>query len=212
MDPITLLAEQRALVERLRKEASDAQRRLDVALAEERAMLRLWEVVSGNPVDSSGMAGVVQGVATVPDNAPQKRRGGGRRPGAITRHWQHVLAHLYGRGPVPYSVIADEVGRVTGRQIESGSVRDRVRSMIKMGFISGNPSSGFQVTEAAAEKFGFRNDETPDAATPGASTSDGPEAELEGSLAAQHPAANRESVGSNPTRSAPFRRELLSGT
>lgn len=163
MDAKTLLHEQRQLVEKLRKEAAEVQRRLEMAAAEERAMLRLWEVVSSE--DAPPVQGSVEPMKTA-HSGEKRRRSGGRPPGAITKNWQDVLRQLYGQASLPYSVIAHEVMRVTGSQIEPSSVRDRVRAMVRMGFMSGDAATGFTVTEAAAQRFGFRNNEGPTEAGP----------------------------------------------
>jgi hypothetical protein len=81
-------------------------------------------------------------------------RRGGKPKGAISPAWRSVLARLYDRGPKAYHdfLAAAQTLEIT---TNPSAVRDRVRALAEMGFLSGNPSEGFIVTEEAATRFGF---------------------------------------------------------
>ena len=97
-------------------------------------------------------------------------------------------------GRTPKEVF-DAIEIIEGEGMSADLVRTNLWRLAKRGVIESQNSRYWRPESERPEK------KTPGAATPGV-VEHGPEAELEGSLAAQHPAANRESVGSNPTRSA----------
>lgn len=83
------------------------------------------------------------------------RRGGGRRPGDISKDWRQILGRVYAMGvPVGYEQIMGAAAAL-GNELADSSVRDRVRNMVKTGLMAGDAKEGFVVTEDAAERFGF---------------------------------------------------------
>ncbi len=82
-----------------------------------------------------------------------KRRG--RSPGAISKVWRTILKDVYlAGGRHSYDDIYAIAVR-HGVKVSIGAVRDRVRSMVKKGLMSGEASSGFVVLESTADRFGF---------------------------------------------------------
>lgn len=85
----------------------------------------------------------------------------GRRPGDISHTWREILEELYRLGsPQSYNDIAN-AALILGHELQLASVRDRVRSLVKAGFMDGNPDAGFIVTNDAAERFGFAKENEP---------------------------------------------------
>lgn len=89
-----------------------------------------------------------------------KERRGGRQPGAISHHWQDILRHLYG---VTFDVAyaAQVVMNTNGKIIRAGELKRQLETYLAQGYVSRGIMAGhYQVTDAAAEKFGFSSPKT----------------------------------------------------
>lgn len=87
--------------------------------------------------------------------SPAVRKGGGRRAGDISKEWREILSEIYKQGlPQTYENIAD-IAEILGSNAQLSSVRDRVRHLLKSGFLSGDVENGFIATQDAVERFGF---------------------------------------------------------
>ena len=93
-----------------------------------------------------------------PGNARASGRSSGRQPGSISADWQAVLRAMNATAqPHFYLSIADIAAR-NRINASPGSVRDRVRNFVKSGFLVGTPETGFTVTQAAIDRFGFQKE------------------------------------------------------
>lgn len=186
-----------ALEHLIRSEEAELERLRILIAAQEAKVAALREAASLRPAAASKRNGV---------GSPRS----GKPKGAISAQWKDTLAALYSYQPKvwSYNDIKGCFDHVNKQNLNIASVRDRVRSLVDSGLMQGSAESGFEVTEGAARKYKFKKVEASGAATPEASNARGPEAESEGrQTAAQHPAANREGVGSNPTGSVPVHRQ-----
>jgi hypothetical protein len=96
-----------------------------------------------------------------PSQGRSARKGGGRRPGDISQVWRSILRGVYQLGePVDYAMI-QMIAQDQGQNIETSSVRDRVRNLVKTGLMYGDVQTGFTVTEDAAERFDFAKKNEP---------------------------------------------------
>lgn len=79
----------------------------------------------------------------------------GRTKGAISKEWRAVLAEVFKSNTyLSYEEIHD-IAVHLGNDVALGSVRDRVRNMVKTGLLEGDPEVGFCVTDEAVERFEF---------------------------------------------------------
>ncbi len=93
----------------------------------------------------------------------------GKPKGAISEAWRNALRRIHSTGTrLSYDAIAELYSFGTGETANMASVRDRIRSMVKSGLIDGNPQEGFTVTEDAAKRFGFANENGEAEASPDA--------------------------------------------
>lgn len=100
---------------------------------------------------------------------------GGKPKGAISAPWKNTLAEIYKTGQAwPYGQIKACYDHTNSADLNLASVRDRVRSLVETGLMSGTPEDGFAVTEIAARKFSFKKLVEAPVATTGASTHAGP--------------------------------------
>ena len=83
-------------------------------------------------------------------------RRGGKPKGAISPGWRTILGSLYSGGPYAYRDFLAAAHR-HNIQTNATAVRDRVRALVANGFLAGNSQDGFTVTETAAERFEFAN-------------------------------------------------------
>lgn len=200
MDIESLFAQQAALADahyqnavRYERHAADERRKGDIEAAKLEGMKSLLAAMSA---PSKTQPGELRSPVV-------ERRAGGRQPGAITRQWQEVLKRLYGHGRLHYEVFHATYAEVADAPITLSGVRDRVRKLVGMGWVSGDTSSGFEVTEAAASRYGFKMNEGPAEAGP----SGGDVAERFNAPASEAGGVGpgkSAPVGSNPTVSAPL--------
>lgn len=91
----------------------------------------------------------------------------GKPKGAISQVWRDTLRRLHSTGArQSYEAIAELYSFGTGDNVNMSSVRDRVRAMVKSGLIEGSPHEGFRVTEDAAKRFSFANENGEASASP----------------------------------------------
>lgn len=152
-----------------RRELSEAEsrverKRLELSALEKAASLR---PATTSPVEQPHLA--LQSAPVKSISLGDAARKPGRQPGAITQPWRMVLSKLNGQSAVPYSVIHETYQKVANADITPSAVRDRVRQLVKMGWMDGEAAHGFTVTQAAADRFGFRKNEGPTFAGPSSS-------------------------------------------
>jgi hypothetical protein len=135
-------------------------------------------------------------------------KGGGKPKGAISAPWKETLGALYraGQGPWGYPAIKVCFDGTNDKDLNLASIRDRVRSLVESGLMSGDADHGFTVTELAARKFNFKKAEAP--TNGGASNEFGRVAELEvPARSEQHPFRKGENAGSSPAPLTPIVKE-----
>jgi|GEM_PF-6642517 len=134
-----------ALDQRIASEQKELDRLREQARAKEIVLEALKEAASLRPVHVADI---------LKPKAPPKQ--GGKPKGAISNTWRNTLKAiwLFG-GPESYESIQKFHKGVNDVELGMASVRDRVRSLVEGGFMSGDAASGFTVTEYAAQRFGF---------------------------------------------------------
>lgn len=141
-----------------------------------------------------------------------RRREEERKPRrSLTEQWKQIMALVDSAGDFDYDML-DDAARQIGHPVGRDTLRSQMSLYKASGLVEALGGAMFRMTDLGRKAAGIEKSEASDAATSEASDGSGREAEKEGSHAAQHPAANRESVGSNPTASAPLRREWGSTT
>lgn len=83
------------------------------------------------------------------------QRSRGRQPGAISTEWRSVLETLWEASERSSYADIHALAELHGIKAALASVRDRVRNFVESGFLDGDADSGFSVTQAAADRFGF---------------------------------------------------------
>lgn len=135
-----------------------------------------------------------------------------RRP---TETWMKILGLASSQATQPFGysevLLAAELENM---DIKPPTLRARMMDYVNSGILARVENGRFLISAEGAQLLASSlKDERGSAATTEPPADYGHEAELDGpQKVAQHPVATRESVGSNPTVSAPFRRDLLSTT
>lgn len=196
-------AEQLEHVRHLQRQMRDAEQKLAVISARIQGMAEALELVKASkPIEPTGRT---------------RRKGKAIRSRSLSGHWKEIMRAVdiftLVDGYFDYAQLAKAAASV-GQDPSADTLRSQMSLYKQSGLVEPGARQGtFRLTDEGRKAAGFEasNDKASGAATPEASKF-GPEAELEGSQAAQHPAANRESVGSNPTRSAPLTEDWMRTT
>jgi hypothetical protein len=131
---------------------------LDIMIRDQLAeleALRLQLAAQEAKVEALQQAAALRPIVSGRKSSPAKL--GGKPRGAISSQWKEALRLMYASGSAPwhYAAIKATFDLANHKDLNLASVRDRVRSLVETGLMSGDAEHGFTVTELAAKKFGF---------------------------------------------------------
>ncbi len=99
----------------------------------------------------------LSGASVTTSAEPVITRRGGKPKGAIAPKYRDLLKVAYQNGPLSPSYY-EEIAKALGIEAGPLAVRDRLRSFLETGYLSGTFQDGLTVTELAAERFEFAKD------------------------------------------------------
>lgn len=158
-----LIADKQAEIEEVEKQAAmlaDKRKRLEIQLEsfKQAAELRPVGIVTGPP-EIGAPALEIQSLAA---EHPNPNGGGpfggkkGRQRGDISKGWRKALKRIWQHEQKASYNDFFKAAQASGLKCELPNVRGRVRSMAKLGFVSGSPDEGYLVTDEAVRRFGFK--------------------------------------------------------
>jgi hypothetical protein len=144
-----MIAEKQSLLETLQKEIEERAARHDRLLIE---LEVLKEAAKARPAGANSQSNGPTTKKLKERNVSRK----GRQPGDISLEWRRVLGILYSaHRRVSYAEI-HQVATQAGIETQMPNVRERVRSMVENGLMTGTSEQGFLVSKEAVTRFSLQ--------------------------------------------------------
>jgi hypothetical protein len=151
-----MIAEKQSLLETLQKQIEERAARHERLLIE---LEVLKEAAKARPAAAANSQGNGRTAKKSKERGASRK---GRQPGDISLEWRRVLGLLYSVHRRLSYVDIHNAATHLGIETQMPNVRERVRSMVENGLMTGTPEQGFLVSKEAVTRFGLqeRTDDT----------------------------------------------------